>query len=34
MVIIEVVVPRMDLPPVLADLARSAATANASQTAG
>lgn len=34
LVIVEVVVPRMDLPPVLADLARSAATANASQTAG
>ena len=34
LVIIEAVVPRMDLPPVLAELARSAAAANASQTAG
>ena len=34
LVIIEAVVPRMDLPPVLADLARAAASANAGQTAG
>ena len=33
LVLIEAVVPRMDLPPVLADLAHSAASANAVQTA-